>query len=314
MNLGEILAATEETRKLEIPPYLRNQVESRFIPRLTELDPGLALEAYAKRSDSPTDPAPFGHPLAYVYGLWIQKDPEKAIALLDEKITAGLFENATLSGHSPLRATLEGHVAATLVSTRPDVLQKRINTMPEKEATLAMGSLAGNLRDADAANFAKIVREGFSGKTRDELLAKPVLSGSAPDYTKVSAYLEGISATTTESGSIVERLGVSMINTLAFRSTVTREELDRYRAWAVTRSPEVVDHAIGRGLGDAVGDHFAIERAASLLLECHAESGSDELLTGFLSETTKRYGEETRKLAGKISDPAKRAEFLNKMQ
>ena len=316
MDENELAAALEEIAKLELGEMESMMLESMLVMPLIQKDPELALTRFSDRIGNET--SALGMQLASALGEWAKKDVTAATAWFDREIAAGTFDSKSLDGKSSARASFEGSLINALLGTNPKAAEARVAAMPadqRKEIFLNGGLTEMGVKDHEA--FASLVRSQIPEDERNLVFGNEASSiAMRGDLEKVGEFLDRIGASPVERNHSAAEAAKSSIRMSAFRTKITAEKIDSMRDWLGIQTPGAVEKITGEAIGGTVNLVGAMKfsDASEMVLKYHAESGSDDLLTGFLSEVhTFQNKAEARKVAEKISDPGKRAEALENL-
>jgi hypothetical protein len=162
---------------------------------------------------------------------------------------------------------------------------------------------------------AALIRAQVPAKDQAETIASQIPNlVKRGDFSAATAYLDRIAATPAERAASVMKAIRDMVPKNPYSDKLTREDFNALREWVGSQSPESVDKVTAKALGDAAQGNRNLEfsTAADLAVEYSAQSGSDEVLAGFLtSHAARRNKAVARDLAAKISDETRRAEVLD---
>lgn len=317
MDKEELIEALDQIAALELDDTQRIMLENMMIGPLVAKDPELALTRYADRlGDERTG---MSWQLANALRGWAKKDQSAAIAWLDKEIAAGTFDSKSLDGKSRPRMAFEGGLIASLLGTDQQAAAARIAALPADQRKDVFQSFGfRQMKPDEYAAFAELARSQLPGNDSMEVLGKQASSiAMMGDYGKVEGFMDRISATPEERIRSSEDAARSSITGKAYQSKITGLQVDSMREWLGTQAPESVDKVTGEALGEALsyGGEMKFPEASGLVLKYHAESGSDDLLTGFLDKAHVWQNQEgARGIAEKISDPEKRKKALERIR
>ena len=307
----ELLAALDEIAALDLPDTARRELEQMLLGVLAEKDPRAALERFADRIHG--NEGGFAWQLANAFQRWAGSDPAAALAWFDARIAAGDFESKSLDGKSQARLRFEASLVAALLATDPATAGRRLAALPADQRTdLFQQGMFTNLKPGTEKTFADLVREHVPADQQARALSSVtsmmVLQGGLE---KVGKFLDNIDARPDERAALAKKTAGSHLQKISRIGRISRQTVDELRGWIATQAPDAADRITGESLGDARIQRSPFADRAALIGELHAESGSDDLLIGFLggNEST-RHPELSRALAEKIGDEVKRAEIL----
>lgn len=313
MSKEELISALEEIATLDLSAQTRSTLEASLINQLAKKDPEYILTKYIDRiNDGNTS-----WRLSQTMQEWAKKDPRAAMAWLDRQIEAGKFESKSLSGRSEPRIQFEGSLIKLLLSSDPQAAGDRLAALPEDQRRATLSHYSNrSLSEADQLAFAKLVREQLPEKDQARTLgdqgSQLVRNG---DYASATQFLDRIQATSTERSGCVQQIAETQIQ--SFWKKITRDDLDTMRDWVTSQAPEMTAKVTGQILANASrnGRNINFTQAAELALEYYEETKNDEVLTSFLSNWgARKYKEQARILAAKISDVKQRETILKNLE
>jgi hypothetical protein len=317
MTKDEILAACEEIQNLDLPSETIGFIEQMLVAELAEKDPRFTLDRFIDRINVPR--SQFGWVLSTALAGWAKKDLTAATAWFDQQLAAGTFNSKSLDGQSRPRREMESALMAVLISVDPAAVGTRIAALPAGERAGALRYLPFyKFTDQDNEAFVKIVREQIPAKDQADTVAQPAATIAArAGYSKVSEFLNRIDATPEERAASVDQAGSAKISSGFPQKKITSTEIDEFREWAVTQTPDTLDRSTGKLLAAAArsGQGTSFDEIARLAVQYHESSGNDEVLGAFLEDWPARSNKEaSRALAEKISDPARREKILSQLK
>ncbi len=317
MTKEEMVAALEEIAALDVPAEVRAMLEGMIINPLLEKDPELALTRFIGRLDE--DRSQMRWQLSRALKNWAEKDPAQAQAWFDQQIAAGKFDSKALDGRSQSRIQFEGQMIGALIGSDTEAAAKRLQAMPEDQRDGVMQTItADSIKEDEQLAYADFVREQVSEKEQPELIAN--LSShmvGRGGYSAVDAYLDRISATSTERAESAADAAVSKIQMDSFNKSVTRENLDAMREWVNRQAPGTADEVTGKALGQAVQGNRQLKFADAVAFaqQYDEASGKQDVLAGFLQNNGDYSNrDKARELAGKITDEKRREEILKNLE
>ena len=297
MTAAEILATFDELAASDISREDLAALQSMFFGSDTEQDPELTLKHFENllaESDHPLG----GH-LADAFGKWLGKDPAAATAWLDEMTAAGKFESKRLDGKNETLLNCVGPVIASLLGSDPADSLARLKALPEDQRWQLLQRYLGKLKPGTELAFAALVRQGLPEDQQvngfcqitDRLASEKGLS-------QVGEFLDTIGASAEERQAAASTAAVAGRGSLLSNSG----DVNELHEWLVQQSPETADRNVGRALASNV-PHLGFEKAAAMVTELHAKTGSDQLLEAFLTNTPARSNaDEAMALAALIKD------------
>lgn len=300
MSAEEILTTFDELGASDVSREGLAAVQRMFFDAAAEKDPQLTLRHFESAL------ADGYHPLSWsvsaAFGRWLGKDSAAATAWLDEMSAAGKFETKRLDGRNPTFIHCVGPVIASLLASDPAGSESRLQGLPEAQRLEILTSHIGQLQPGTEAAFANLVRHslpesanGFAGVTRR--------MASEQGLAKVGEFLDTIGASAGERQAVA-----SSTATVGFGELLRRQgQASELHDWLVRQTPETADRTTGQAVAANVGPNLGFDKAAAMITELHARTGSDELLESFLSnDRVNSQGDQAMALAEQIKDPALR--------
>ncbi len=317
MDKEQLIAAFEEIEALDLGDEERLMLEAMLMEPLVQKDPELALTRFADRlGDEKTG---MSWQLANALGEWAKKDQDAAITWFDKEIAAGTFDSKSLDGKSRIRLSFETNLISKLLSSDPAAAAARVAALPADQRKDALNGFGyQGMKAEDQAAFADLVRSQLNEKERFEVFGQQASTlAIMVGFEKVDGFLDRIGATGEERTKAAEKAASGHITTKAYQSKVTEEKIDSMREWLGTQAPGSVDRVTGESLGKVANQDGATKfsEAVGMVLKYHDQSGSDEILTGFLQHSYHSGDkEDSRKIAERISDPKLREEALEELK
>jgi gas vesicle protein len=317
LSTQELISALDEIGGMDLPDESRLKLEQMLIGPLCQKDPELALNRSIDRIGD--DRGGMSWQLSNAMKEWAKKDLGKATSWFDRQIADGKFDSKSLDGKNRSRMNFEGMLIGAIIGTNLAAAEARLQSLPQDQRGEVLRNYAGNAgQEEDQLAFANLVRSQLSAKEQAKTLAQQASQMAwSEGYTKITEYLDRIEATPSERSVCVIEAADSKIQQLANKGKIGREDIDTLREWATQQSPEAVEMATGKALVKATQGYQKMDfsEAADLAIHYHATSGNDDVLIGFLEGgSVQKYPDKAIELAGKISDPAKREEVLNRFK
>lgn len=327
MSAEELLEAMDEIGRLTASENIRRRLEELVVFPLTRKFPEFAVTRLTERK---LDGGACGEYLANAMETWSKKDPEKALAWMDQQVGAGMFETKSLDGKCWTRILYEGVLIRSLLTTGGDRLSKWFGRLPAELHKDVLGATAsvwrpyGKFEPAEEEALSALVREKLSSEDQADVLVQRVNQVSAGGLPAVDKFLETIKVTPEERVRCVGEVVSGKLRGVAVNRTVSRGDLVEMRDWMVTQTPQAVDRLTGEMLGSAAASdgiaptHYqrmTYSEAAAFAAEFSESSGNDDVLAAFLKSEGGRSNKiQARDLARKISDETLRAEILKTLR
>jgi hypothetical protein len=202
--------------------------------------------------------------------------------------------------------------AIARIAALPEAQRERIITQFKVPAEVGKRGFP----DPGLTNYGALVRATLPTSQQIFAISAPVRSLAAhPGYGHVDGYLDEVSATPRELDSSVGAAASTKFRYLVEGNRLNVEELDKFRAWAVTQSPEKADAAMGSALAQ-LGDNgsSAGAKAYDLAIHYHAETGNDQIIVQFIQSGSSHGREKMLSLVERIKDPAVRSKAVEQLK
>ena len=311
MTVDELYASLEEIESLDLDGRAEQMLSSAVLGELVKKDPEGVVKRFFGPDLGPRDPNQWVVGNAFMY--WAMEAPEAAQAWFDERIAAGDFEGKTLDGSNPLREQFERAVIGWVLAGDPTAAEERLLALPEVERArvLALGNYTELPRKARPA-MAGMVRKYLPEDWRLNALSGPAMHTMSKDgYAGVTDYLDDIGASREERRYIAEDVAPSGLGDAQGR--VKPDAIGPMHEWLQEVAPEDADGIAGSVLGNLWSE--TAEARVGWVEGLLANGAGDEVLVGFLTgEHPIDDGAEAQRLAGRIKDPARRAEVLDHLK
>lgn len=306
---GELIAGLDEIAALDLSDTARRELEGMMIGILSNKDPQAALERFADRIGG-TDGG-LSWQLANAFQRWSAKDPAAAAAWMDAQVEAGTFENKRLDGQHDPRIRFEAGLIQNLAASDPAEAARRLALLPEDQRDEVFSSpFHFRIRPGTEKAVADLIRTQVAGEERLPTLGRSAAPLVREGYDKVGEFLGAIEASAEERAAVVSEALRERFKGQDEMTTSPEET----RAWILAQAPADAERLSGEALAH-LSDWLEFPDMAQEALKYQRESGSDEALVAFLMKAPERNRDGILELAGKIQDPAKRAEvearFIN---
>ena len=321
MSPSELRAALQEIASLQIDARDRNDLQEKLIRLLAEKDPASALDLVTGDARITVYRYYFERDL---FLAWAGRDLSAAGSWLDMKIAAGDFNSKALDGRNPQRTTMEAAMLVLLIGVDPAAATARLTALPEDQragvltgSAEAMKRKAGDIPEKDLTTFAALVRATLPAGQQTAVITRPVGSlAMQRGYEKIDRYLETVSASPAERASSVAAAAGVKFRFLADGSRLSVEEMDRFRAWAASQSPDRVDAIMASSLtGLCSNGSSTAPKARDLAIHYHAQTGNDQILVHFVRGAAGGFGKEKLlSMAELIKDPEIRKRTIEEVQ
>ena len=213
---------------------------------------------------------------------------------------------------------------ALLIGADPAAATARLTALPEDQragvltgSAEAMKRKAGDIPEKDLTTFAALVRATLPAGQQTAVITRPVGSlAMQRGYEKIDRYLETVSASPAERASSVAAAAGVKFRFLADGSRLSVEEMDRFRAWAASQSPDRVDAIMASSLtGLCSNGSSTAPKARDLAIHYHAQTGNDQILVHFVRGAAGGFGKEKLlSMAELIKDPEIRKRTIGEVQ
>jgi hypothetical protein len=304
MSADELMAQLDEIDAMQIPDGDKAQLQGMLLGMLTEKDPKLAMDRFAKLIGNDR----ITWQINSAFQQWAGKDPAAAAQWMDQQIAAGQFESKTLDGKSQARIQFEGSLFISLLEKDPTQANARLLDLPADDRADIFNNMAYRLKPGTEKAVADSVRATVPADQRPVALTNIANQLSRQGLDRVDQYLTDINATPEEKQAIVEGSFASRVSPRD-RSSIDPASLDEARAWAQKQEPDSVARITADALGNA-SYQGNFDNNAKLALKYVQETGSDEVLVDFLkSGGAQQHPAEALTLVDRITDPAQREDL-----
>ncbi|MBX3741310.1 MAG: hypothetical protein KF712_09995 [Akkermansiaceae bacterium] len=321
MSPEKLLAALAEIAALDVDVRERWAMNEQVLTALAAKDPVALLDHLTSPGGAEIQSGRF---VFNVFSKWAGTDPGTATAWLDGKIAAGDFTSKALSGENYQRTIMEAAMLKVLIGTDATAATARIAALPEAqrariitEFNIGSGGLGKQgFPDPALTNYGALVRATLSADNQTPAISAPIRSLAAhPGYGNIDGYLDEVAATPRERLAGVAATATTKFRYLVEGNRLNVEELDKFRAWAVTQSPERADAAMGSALAD-LGNNgsSAGAKAYELAVHYHGETGNDQILVSFMMWGNSYGREKMLSLAERIKDPELRGKSIEQIK
>lgn len=309
LSTGELLAGLDEIAGLDLSDDARRQLEATMIGILANKDPQAALERFADRIGG--SDGGLAWQLANAFQSWSAKDPAAAAAWMDSQVAAGTFDNKRLDGQHDPRIRFEAGLIQQLAASDPAEAARRLALLPEDQRDEVFSNpFHFRIRPGSEKAVADLIRSQVAPGERLSTLGRSAAPLVRQGYEQVGEFLGTIDAGAEERAAVVGE---------ALKERFKREDemttsVDETRAWILAQAPADAERLSGEALAHLSG-WLEFPDMAKEALKYQRESGNDDALVAFLKNAPDESRDEILELAGKISDPVKRAEvearFIN---
>lgn len=310
MSAEEMLAAYDEIAASDMAPdeliFLRNQ----FFNAASEKDPERTLRHFDGLLSG--EETSMRGSVSTAFHKWFFKDPATATAWFDETIAAGKFESKRLDGQNQTLLDFTTPVIQAQLASDPAASLARLKTLPEGQRVELLQKFSEIAQGTELA-FADLVRQGLPENQRETaFLNATTLMAIQQGFAKVGEFLDTIGATPEERSGIAQTTACAGLAQRMTRNDQANPKalVHGMREWLARQAPHEADRISGTALAVTV-QSIGFEKAAALVAELHAETGSDELLAGFLDRAAMQsHPAETIAMANQIKDPALRDKVI----
>ncbi|NNC88014.1 MAG: hypothetical protein HKN82_06080, partial [Akkermansiaceae bacterium] len=311
-----VAALMARAADLDLGDAARKSLLAQLVQALAQKDPRRALDlAFSSPHLDVAD-----RTWAYTSGFtgWMKKDPATALAWFDEKIAAGGFTSKSIDGRSLARIRFEAAALGHLLGSDPARARERLEALPEehRREILQQGHLLKVNRETEAA-FAALVRETLPADLQARAYASHAHALVRRDgFQGVGEFLETIEATPAERQAIAAQAANNkLMESGRKRQLPGAADLAELRAFAEGQAPAATEVITGEALAHFAYSSGMFEETAGLIRDLHAGNPNDDILVGFLQQS--RFMSDrgaARDLAALITDPARRAAVLEKLE
>lgn len=298
MNPDELRDALAELTSQEMDQRIRSDLQAELLTVLAEKDPAGALDLLTGRNGILISRVNFASNMLVK---WARKDPTAAVSWLDAKIAAGDFKSTSLKGGNHQRTEMEMGLLTILIGSDPEAAAARLSDLPQEQRSGVLSQFAdimrrkdGGIPENELSSFAAIVRSSLPADQQIQMITGPVGSlAGQPGYDKIDQYLEQVAASPAERTSSVREAADVKFRSLANNGRLTVEEIDRFRSWAASQSPETVDQITADSLTKLCWNgSSSAPKAWDLAIHYHQQTGNDKILSQFVRSAPGAFGKE----------------------
>lgn len=316
MSKEELAAALDEIAGMDLPAAAKEALEQTLFSPLALKDPELAFSKFASKLAGDNNGLIWA--MSNAMSEWLKKDPGSALRWLDREIEAGNFEGKSLDGRNQTRFQLESVAVRSLISSDPDAAIQRVTGLPDDQRRELFSNFGmDTLKESDQVAFAKVVRASLSEKEQVSAIASQASWMVGQNgLGAADAYLERIQASPGERMVVAEQSVSTRVSIISREKQLDSSDIEELRRWSSTHSPDTTDRLTGKILAEAsrsyVQNKLELADAVSRVEEYHRTTRNDDVLIGFLESMGRENKETSRTLAEKITDPAKREEWMKR--
>ena len=309
LSAEELLAGLDEIAGLDLSDDARRQLEATMIGILAHKDPQVALERFADHIGG--GDGGLAWQLANAFQSWSGKDPAAAAAWMDAQVAAGTFENKRLDGQHDPRIRFEAGLIRSLAARDPAEAARRLASLPEDQRDeVFTNPFHFRIRPGTEKAVADLIRTQVAAEDRLSTLGRSSAPLVKEGYGKVGEFLGAIDASPDERAAVV---GEALRERFKGQDEMTTGAGET-RAWILAQAPADAERLSGKALAH-MSEWLEFPEMAKEALKYQQASGNDDALVAFLKNAPDKSRFEILELAGKISDPVKRAEvearFIN---
>lgn len=309
MSAKELLAGLDEIAALELSDDAKRQLEGTLIGVLANKDPQAALERFADRIGGADGGLTWQ--LSSAFQSWSAKDATAAAAWMDRQVEAGTFENKRLDGQHDPRIRFEAGLIQSLAARDPAEAARRLASLPEDQRDeVFTNPFHFRIRPGTEKAVADLIRTQVAADDRLSTLGRSSAPLVKEGYGKVGEFLGSIDASAEERAAVV---GEALRARFKGQDEMTTS-VEETRAWILAQAPANAERLSGEALAH-MSEWLEFPEMAKEALKYQQASGNDDALVAFLKNAPNESRFEILDLAGKISDPVKRAEvearFIN---
>jgi hypothetical protein len=309
MSAEELIAGLDEIATLDLSEDAKRELEGTLIGVLSNKDPQAALERFAGRIGGPDGGLTWQ--LSNAFQSWSAKDATAAAAWMDAQVAAGTFENKRLDGQHDPRIRFEAGLIQHLAASDPAEAARRLASLPEDQRDEIFNSrFHFRIRPGTEKAVADLIRTQVAADDRLSTLGRTSAPLVKEGYGEIDEFLGAINASTEERAAVV---GEALRERFKGQDEMTTS-VEETRAWILAQAPADAERLSGEALAH-LSEWLEFPDMAKEALKYQQASGNDDALVAFLKNARETSRDEILELAGKISDPVKRAEvearFIN---
>jgi hypothetical protein len=306
LSAEELLAGFDEIAALDLPDDVKRHLERTLIGVLAVKDPEAALDRFSSRigGDGAWE-------LSNAFQSWSAKDATAAAAWMDAQVAAGTFENKRLDGKYDPRIQFEAGLIQNLAASDPAEAARRLAALPEDQRDEVFTSrFHFRIRPGTEKAVADLIRTQVAAQDRLSTLGRSSAPLVKEGYGKVGEFLGAIDASAEERAAVVSE---SLRERFKEQDEMTTS-VEETREWILAQAPADAERLSGEALAH-LSEWLEFPEMAKEALKYQQASGNYDALVAFLKNAPEKSRDEILELAGKISDPVKRAEvearFIN---
>lgn len=303
----ELLAGFDEIAALDLPDDVKRNLERTLIGVLAVKDPKAALDRFSSRINGGDG----AWELSNAFQSWSAKDATAAAAWMDAQVEAGTFDNKRLDGRNDPRIQFEAGLIQNLAASDPAEAARRLAALPEDQRDEVFTSrFHFRIRPGTEKAVADLIRSQVAADQRLSTLGRSSAPLVKEGYGKVGEFLGAIDASAEERAAVV---GEALRERFKEQDEMTTSA-EETREWILAQAPADAERLSGEALAH-LSEWLEFPEMAKEALKYQQASGNDDALVAFLKNAPAKSHLEILELAGKISDPVKRAEvearFIN---
>jgi hypothetical protein len=303
LSAAELLAGLDEIAALDLSADAKRGLEGTLIGVLANKDPQAALERFADRIGGPDGGLTWQ--LSTAFQSWSAKDATAAAAWMDAQVAAGTFENKRLDGRHDPRIRFEAGLIQNLAASDPAEAARRLASLPEDQRDEVFTSrFHFRIRPGTEKAVADLIRTQVPAVDRLSTLGLSSAPLVKEGYGKVGEFLGAIDASAAERAAVV---GEALRERFRGQDEMTTG-VEETREWILAQAPADAERLSGEALAH-LSEWLEFPEMAKEALKYQQASGNDDALVAFLKNAPDESRFEILELAGKISDPVKRAEI-----
>jgi hypothetical protein len=197
----------------------------------------------------------------------------------------------------------------------PAAALARLKTLPESQR-LELLQKFNEIAQGTEQAFAYLIRQGLPENQRETaFLNATTRMVIHQGFSKAGEFLDTIGATPDERSGLAQTTACAGLAQRMTRNDQANPKalVHGMREWLARQAPNEAERISGTALAATV-QSIGFEKAAALVAEIHTETGSDELLAGFLDRAAMQsHPAETMAMANQIKDPALREKVIGQL-
>lgn len=312
MDAFELKSALDEFAAIKMTQAVRNVLEIRLFQIVGTQEPEIALNHFIRFLHEEFDER---WDLPKVFESWLVEDHQAAALWFEKEIAKGTFDRGPLDNTTDVRMEFEGKMLVAQLATDVTAAKARLAVLSEKQKKAVFSQSAVLvLQPGTGKAFGELIREHIAEDQRANafsVVAKSMVERDGLE--KVSHFLKDIAPNQSEREVIVTEVSKCYLWELSSQKSLEVADLAEMRSWLSQEVPTHMETITGRTLATLPFDRFEGSTEVDLIKKMHEESGSDDLLIGYLNIPKGIEVGEELALAARITNEQKRSAITKRL-